>query len=494
VARKWESYALTYRAREVETLAGWIAAGESGSVVGLAGCGRTNLLEFLCHRPDVLRSYLPPPARPVVLIPVDLNNLPVNNPSTLYRTLLRAFYQVLGEEAGEKTADVFKTSADWKSLQQTVDALYLENRAAQDPFLAQSALHDLLALLQEEQVQVVLALNRFDRFCQRATPQMINTMRGLRDTFKDTLCYLVGMRQEVAYLPEPADLGEMYDLLDSHVCWVGAMAESDAWRMLETITQAAPPPPAEAEARVMLALSGRFPSLLKAIAHWWLANHQQPTALDDWLDILLAERSIQYRLERLWDGLTQEEQLALTEVQKLHAQAIGGKAGDGEEGKTIPRRLERAFQSLAKRQYYALTRLAAKGLCYQADQGWWISGGLVAAFVAAIEGRVQGKIWLDEQTKTIYQGQDPIEGITTLQYEILRFLIKNPRAKHSQDAVIDNAWPEEDHREGITPNALQVHIASIRKKIEPNPAKPRYLITWHGRPGGYQFFPEGKPA
>jgi DNA-binding response OmpR family regulator len=40
---------------------------------------------------------------------------------------------------------------------------------------------------------------------------------------------------------------------------------------------------------------------------------------------------------------------------------------------------------------------------------------------------------------------------------------------------------------------LQAHIASIRKRIEPNPAKPRYLITWHGRPGGYQFFPEGKP-
>jgi hypothetical protein len=40
---------------------------------------------------------------------------------------------------------------------------------------------------------------------------------------------------------------------------------------------------------------------------------------------------------------------------------------------------------------------------------------------------------------------------------------------------------------------LQMYISSIRKKVELNPSSPRYLITWHGRPGGDQFFPEGKP-
>jgi DNA-binding response OmpR family regulator len=72
-------------------------------------------------------------------------------------------------------------------------------------------------------------------------------------------------------------------------------------------------------------------------------------------------------------------------------------------------------------------------------------------------------------------------------------MIENPYGKHTRDDVIDNAWPEEEQREGITPNALQVHIRNIRKKIEPNPAQPCYLLTWNGRPGGYQFFPEGKP-
>ena len=178
----------------------------------------------------------------------------------------------------------------------------------------------------------------------------------------------------------------------------------------------------------------------------------------------------------------------------MQSQAGNGRSEGNNVVKVIPNRLKKAFRELAKQQRYALTRLEAKGLCYLTGSSWWIAGELLAAYVARIEGRVRGRIWLDEKAKIAYQDQEPIERLTALQYEILRFLAKNPRIKHTRDDVIDNAWPEDEQREGITANALQVHIASIRKKIEPNPAKPRYLITWHGRPGGYQFFPEGKPG
>jgi hypothetical protein len=36
-------------------------------------------------------------------------------------------------------------------------------------------------------------------------------------------------------------------------------------------------------------------------------------------------------------------------------------------------------------------------------------------------------------------------------------------------------------------------MVALRRKIEPDPANPRYLTTWRDWPeGGYQFFPEGK--
>lgn len=469
--KAWEAYPPSYRADEMKTIAGWIVAGESGSVVGLSGCGRSNLLGFLSHRPDVLQSYLPEKAMAVAVIPVDIYNLPANDLSSLYRTILHAFYWV---------RDRFDAN-----LQQTITTLYVENRAQQDPFLPQRALYDLLQEFQSRQTQVVLILNRFDRFCQTATPQMLNTMRGLRDSFKDTLCYIVGMLQDVMYLPDPTVLGDMYELLDSHVCWVGAMTKADARLMLERVLHAADSPPSEADISTMLALSGNFPVLLRAVGQYWLTAATPPPTLAAWIKALLNENSLRYRLERMWNGLTQEEQLALSEVQKLQIETET--AGSASE------RLKKAFGSLAKRQGYALARLEAKGLCHQTAACWQISGQLLAAYVSQVEGRIRGKIWIDDTTRSIYQGQTPVEDLTPLEHRILHFMLIHPRIKHTRDDIIDNAWPEEEQREGITPNALQAHIASMRKKIEPNPAKPRYLITWHGRPGGYQLFPEGKP-
>ncbi|MDX1521979.1 MAG: hypothetical protein R3264_10160, partial [Anaerolineae bacterium] len=129
--KSWASYPDDYRAREMKLLTNWISAGESGSVVGLAGCGRSHLLSFLCHRPDVLKKYLLAKTAPVVPVLVDLNNLPTNDISTLYRTILRAFFQ---------NREYFAPD-----LEEAIAESYLDNRGAQDPFLSQSAFHDLLA-------------------------------------------------------------------------------------------------------------------------------------------------------------------------------------------------------------------------------------------------------------------------------------------------------------------------------------------------------------
>ena len=122
----------------------------------------------------------------------------------------------------------------------------------------------------------------------------------------------------------------------------------------------------------------------------------------------------------MWSGLTQEEQLILSEVQKLQIQAGAAKER------------HKAFQHLAKQQHHALNRLVAKGLCEQTETVWQINGDLLVAYVVKTEGRSRGKIWLDEPTKTVYQGQTPIEGLTSLQKDVLSFLVKHPRLQHQK--------------------------------------------------------------
>lgn len=474
-SRAWTVYSPAYRKKEMATLAVWIRAGQSGAVVGLAGAGKSNLLGFLSHRPEALP--LDPQTKPVAMIPVDLNNLPAHNLATFYRVILRSFYEV-------------RHRFD-PTLQQTITTLYQENRAERDPFLPQSALRELLLLFQAQNTCVVLVLDRFDHFCEVATPPMLNTLRGLRDSFKETLCYIVGLRQEVAYLSDPASLGELYEILDTHVCWVGPMEEADARKVIIEETEAAPNPPAEEEIAHLLALTGGYPALLKATCHWWLATTRRP-ALKEWRTALLAQPTIQYRLEEIWTGLTQEEQLALSKAQKLQARAES-LARDPKQSEKKQKAHVQEPEELRKQHHTALARLVAKGLCREEGESWRINGDLLMAYKAGA-GRGRGTINLDETSGELYQGQTLLEGFEPLERAVLQFLIKHPRVKHTKSVLIDHAWPEEFVREGIMDENLYQVIKKLRQKIEPNPPSFCYIITWRGTPeGGYQFFPEGRP-
>ncbi|NJN98275.1 MAG: hypothetical protein HC875_31405 [Anaerolineales bacterium] len=292
-----QNFPKTYRAKEMRILAQWLRAGESGSVVGLPGCGRNNLLNFLCYRPDVLRGeYLGSEADQIVVIPVDLSHLPTNDAATLYRVILRAFYWLR-----QQLPD---------TLQERVTALYLENRATQDPFLAQSGLYEMLLAFRSEGVRVALVLNRFDQFCQEADPRMFATLRSLRDSFKEVLSLIVGLHRDIIYLPNRQALGDLYPVLDNNVCWIGSMSEADSRWVIQQAIHAAPERPGEVEIEQILALSGGFPTLLRFITGWWLNQTPKPP-LDRWLSLLSGEPLFEHRLKELWDGLTQEEQSIL---------------------------------------------------------------------------------------------------------------------------------------------------------------------------------------
>lgn len=466
--RRLSQFPEYYRAKEMQVIADWVLAGESGSVVGLPGCGRSNLLEFLCHRPDILsKKYLPQAADPIALIPVDLNHLPANNSATLYRVLLRAFYWV---------RERFNPN-----VKERIARLYLENRATLDPFLSQSALHEMLFTFQAQQTQVVLVLNHFDQFCAEADSRLLNTLRGLRDSFKETLCFVVGMQKTVMYLPKREVLGDMYELLDSNVCWVGAMGEEDARHVINQVTRTASAAPSEQEIAHMLSLTGRFPVLLKAIGHWW---QKTDLPIGEWETYLQQAHDVEYRIARLWKALSNEEQFALAAVCEWEALQKKGKATAKE------------FERLEKEHTQPLMRLMEKGLCHKKAQNWLIHGRLLTTYIKRVGPSGRGRIRLVGKARELSQGLTRLDKISPQEDKLLRFLIQHPYDRHTYTVLINEVWSEDgaDYG-GITNNSLQQVVSALRKKIEVDSANPRYVTSWRGKPeGGYQFFPEGRPA
>lgn len=460
VNRSWTAYQVTYRAREMKILARWILTNTSGSVVGLAGAGKSNLLGFLSHRPDALQQYLPQEAKlTAVVVPIDLNNLPAYNLATFYRIILRSFYEIRQRFDAQ--------------LQQAITDLFRENKTARDPFLSQSALRELLLLLQAQQVRVVLVLDRFDKFCQVATPQMTDSLRGLRDSFKETLIYIAGLRQSIEYLPDPTILGELYEVLDTHICWVGAMSKADAYRLITEETHMAERQPDEATVEKLLKLTGHYPALLKMACHWWQTTQKPPSS--KWAKLLLTEPICHYRVQEIWSGLSLEEQQVLVDVQTRADQ-------------------EKTF-SKNNQATPILKQLAEKGLILPNDHSWHINSELMANYVVTVGDQTRGKIWLDRETDILYQGSTPLDYLAPLPESLLRFLVKQPKTRHTHTTLIEAVWPEDELiQEGVATERLYQVIKELRRTIEPTPPQWHYIINWRGRPeGGYQLFPEGRP-
>ncbi|MBK7705453.1 MAG: response regulator transcription factor [Acidobacteria bacterium] len=77
--------------------------------------------------------------------------------------------------------------------------------------------------------------------------------------------------------------------------------------------------------------------------------------------------------------------------------------------------------------------------------------------------------------------------LTPKEFELLSFLVRNDGKILTHRALLVAVWGANSAEQ---PEYLRVFLGNLRKKIEPNPAKPQYIITepWVG----YRFMPNGK--
>jgi DNA-binding response OmpR family regulator len=75
--------------------------------------------------------------------------------------------------------------------------------------------------------------------------------------------------------------------------------------------------------------------------------------------------------------------------------------------------------------------------------------------------------------------------MTLMESELLRYLIRNRGKAVSRKAILQDVW---NLHEDTDTRAIDNFVVRLRRYIEPEPAKPRYLLTVRGV--GYQFNPE----
>ena len=91
-------------------------------------------------------------------------------------------------------------------------------------------------------------------------------------------------------------------------------------------------------------------------------------------------------------------------------------------------------------------------------------------------------IQVDEEQKIVRRNGTVIE-LTDKEYAILLVLYHNRGKILDVRTVYEGAWGEKYLP--ASNNTVMVHILNLRKKLEPDPANPRYIRTVWGK--GYQF-------
>ena len=92
-----------------------------------------------------------------------------------------------------------------------------------------------------------------------------------------------------------------------------------------------------------------------------------------------------------------------------------------------------------------------------------------------------GDLRLDPASRTVTKGDDVLE-LAAKEFDLLNMLMANAGDVLKREQIMDEVW--DPHWFGPT-KTLDVHISWLRKKIEDDPSKPRYITTIRGV--GFRF-------
>jgi two-component system, OmpR family, KDP operon response regulator KdpE len=79
--------------------------------------------------------------------------------------------------------------------------------------------------------------------------------------------------------------------------------------------------------------------------------------------------------------------------------------------------------------------------------------------------------------------------LTPTEWAILKLLLQRPGELVGQTQLLASIWGPGSQQHT---NYLRFHMARLRRKLEDNPARPRYLLTEPGM--GYRYQPEARPS
>ncbi|PJF44462.1 MAG: hypothetical protein CUN55_03815 [Phototrophicales bacterium] len=313
----------TFRAADLEAVFGLIHAGQSVEIIGVGSVGKSNFVRHLI-RQDVLDTFLHQRYQEkakIVFVGLDANSLLEPLPSAfnphqpsgwsgyelLASRLLRAVVEqgILDHLPPEHHAHPEELYAMYQRL-------WPDDKASVN-IIAFRYIEDMLQRIFSaiSNIRFVVIFDEFEKFIRELPPRFFQTLRSLRDQFKDRLMYIITARQIMPLLIQTRLYDEyepFIELFARHYLLPYRPSDTEQTFRRLSIRRDLPPPPLEMREQLMAVTGGHAGLLRASFSAWAPLKVIHPQMSDEeMIRTLLQINEIQEECKTIWRSLSQDE-------------------------------------------------------------------------------------------------------------------------------------------------------------------------------------------
>ncbi|HEY54309.1 MAG TPA: hypothetical protein G4N94_12740 [Caldilineae bacterium] len=441
------------RQEELLSVLAHISGGQSVSLVGVSNMGKSDLLRDLC-RPDV-RSFLRPDlAGQLYPFYIDCNRMLAQTEHAFYEIVLRV---IITELTPSDPALADELRREYETLINPPSAFHI-------PLSFSRA---LTILIEKHQPLTVLVFDELDTAYSELDARVFLNMRALKDRYGNELAYVVATDRRLSHLRTGEDVDEFRELFESFVHYVQPLSLTDAREIIRERSEALGATFDENDIAFLYEQAGGHPSLTDISARRLAEITGSVTRSDseDWLihrqvkDALRDDLSVSAECDKIWRDLSGNERRTLKSI----------------------------FLPGVERDAQAARELLRKGLLMERDDDIQYFSALFRDYVrrqGATQVGANAGVRVDAESGEVSVDGRTIETLTKLEFRLLLLLYGRLNKICDKYTIVEAVWGE-DYVDEVYDSSIEKLVSRLRRKIELDPASPRYLITVRGR--GYKL-------
>jgi DNA-binding winged helix-turn-helix (wHTH) protein len=423
------------------------------SLVGVSNIGKSTLLRDF-RQTQVRAALRPDLSDDFHIFHIDCNRMLEESEQAFYELILRVLLQSLQNNDPTLRA----------SIQRAYDQLIAPPSKLHIPLSFNQA---ITTLVESQAEQVVLVFDEFDSAFRALDGRVFLNLRALKDRYGNGLSYVTASHRRLIHLRMGEDVDDFIELFRTNIRFVPPLSARDTRILISTCVADMDARFDDADMAFILEQAGGHPALTE-LACRKLAQITGKTARTPNQDALIhheirdqlrRDPGVRAECKKIWRDLTDMEQAT---IESFH----------------WPER---------KSSAEALDELMRKGLLLPDDDAPRCFATLFSDFIQyqTLGQRIPQKgIYVDAESGQVTIDGHPAQNLTRLESRMLMLLYENLNKVCDKYSIVEAVWGE-DYVDSIYDSAIEKMVSRLRKKVEPNPAQPRYILTIRGR--GYKL-------